>query len=224
MRAVGGVRSLEIRIVADGLGMYALAEGCVDGLDDVIRVRLREIAQRLERSGRGLCAFFDAQHVAAVKIAELLVRQVLVLEHVCILRVVHARVEAHAHALGDEAVAIGSVLPLVTEEKILVVVRAVPEQAPDHVTSQTVQALFVAQHVHAAVLGNGLVQIVPLAVVVVRLAVPGLKADLAVNFAPQFFQHRDHAPFAGIYFEYLDSSRHTSDVRRLESSGLFISS
>ena len=41
--------------------MYALAEGCVDGLDDVIRVRLREIAQRLERSGRGLCAFFDAQ-------------------------------------------------------------------------------------------------------------------------------------------------------------------
>ena len=204
--------------------MYALAEGCVDGLDDVIRVRLREIAQRLERSGRGLCAFFDAQHVAAVKIAELLIRQVLVLEHVRVFRVVHARVVAHAHAFRDEAVTIGGVLPLVTEEKILVVVRAVPEQAPDHVTPQTVEALFVAQHVHAAVLGNGLVQIVPLAVVVVRFAVPGLKADLAVNFALQFFQHRDHAPFAGIFFEYLDSSRHTSDVRRLESSGLFISS
>lgn len=57
VRAVGCVRSLRIGIVADGLGMYALAEGCVDGLDDVIRVRLREIAQRLERSGRGLCAF-----------------------------------------------------------------------------------------------------------------------------------------------------------------------
>ena len=199
MRAVGGVRSLEIWVVADGRRMYALAEGGINGLDDVVRVCLREIAQRLERGGRGLRAFFDAQHVAAVKIAELLIRQVLVLEHVRVLRVVHARVVAHAHALGDEAVAVGGVLSLIAEEEVFVIVRAVAEQAPDHVTSQTVQALFVAQHVHAAVLGNGLVQIVPLAVVVVRLAVPGLKADLAVDFASQFFQHRDHAPFAGIF-------------------------
>ena len=199
MRAVGGVRSLEIGVVADGLRMYALAEGGINGLDDVIRVRLREIAQRLERGGRGLRAFFDAQHIAAVKVAEFLVREVLVLEQVRVLRVVHARVVAHAHTLGDEAVAVGGVLSLVAEEEVFVVVRAVAEQAPDHVAPQTVQALFVAQHVHAAVLGNGLVQIVPLAVVVVRLAVPGLKADLAVDFVPQFFQHRDHAPFAGIF-------------------------
>ena len=199
MRAVGGVRSLEIGVVADGLRMYALAEGGVNGLDDVIRVRLREIAQCLERGGRGLRAFFDAQHIAAVKVAEFLVRQVLVLEQVRVLRVVHARVVAHAHALGDEAVAVGGVLPLVAEEEIFIIVRAVPEQAPDHVAPQTVQALFVAQHVHAAVLGDGLVQIPPLAVVVVCLAVPGLKTDLSVDFAPQFFQHGDHAPFAGIF-------------------------
>lgn len=57
VRTVGGVRSLEIGVVADGLGMYALAEGGVNGLDDIIRVRLREIAQCLERGGRGLRAF-----------------------------------------------------------------------------------------------------------------------------------------------------------------------
>ena len=57
VRAVGGVRGLEIGIIADGLRMYALAKGGVDGLDDVVRVRLRKIAQCLERGGRGLRAF-----------------------------------------------------------------------------------------------------------------------------------------------------------------------
>ena len=197
--AVGGVCGLGVGVVRDRLGVHALAEGGIDGLDDIARVRLRERLQRLERGGRRLCAFFDAQHVAAVKVAELLVREVLVFEHVRILRVVHARVVAHADALRDEAVTVSSVLPLIPEEEIFIIVRAVPEQTPDHVAPQTVQALFVAQHIHAAVVGDGLVQIPPFAVVVVCLAVPGLKTDLPVDFAPQFFQHRDHAPFAGIF-------------------------
>ena len=199
VRAVGGVCGLGVGVVRDRLGVHALAEGGVDGLDDVARVRLRKIAQGLEGGGRRLRAFFDAQHIAAVKVAELLVREVLVFEYVRVFRIVHARVVAHADALRDEPVPVGGILSLIAEEEVFIIVRAIAKQAPDHVAPQTVQALFVAQYIHAAVLGDGLVQIPPLAVVVVCLAVPGLKTDLSVDFAPQFFQHGDHAPFAGIF-------------------------
>ena len=188
----GGKGFLNGVIIFDAVKMNALAESGVNGLYDIVRVLVRKLSELLHGLLGDLVPVAYTDHVTLEHVPELLVGQILVLQHIGVFGVVHPGIVAQAYAFGDEGIAVSVILPLKAKVEILVVIGAVLLQAVIHVPAESAHIFLIRHLLRCFVAGDDLVDPALVAATVVIFAVPVFEADLVVYFSPEFTEHRTH--------------------------------